>query len=242
MSFGIGTYGLALLAGILSTLSPCVLPLIPVLVASAGDAHRGGVWALGTGLALTFSLVGIFIATIGASLGLDPEIFRVAGAFLLALFGVLLLSQPLQVRFAIATAGAGQFGHHLLSNVKIDGLTGQFAVGSLLGIVWSPCVGPTLGAATTLASQGQHLGSIALLMFVFGVGAATPLVTLGSLSRATLQRIRGKLLVSGQRGRQLIGVVVLCVSILILSKLDKTLERWLLDHAPAWLTAASVRF
>ena len=242
MTFGIATYGLALLAGSLSTLSPCVLPLIPVVVASATNAHRSGVFALGAGLALSFSIVGIFLATIGASIGLDPESFRIVAAVALAVFGILLLSKNLQTRFAGATAGISHAGHDALSHVKTDGLTGQLCVGVLLGIVWSPCVGPTLGAVTTLSSQGQHLSEIALMMLLFGIGAALPLVILGSVSRASLQRFRGGLLVSGERGRQFLGVLLLMVSTLIFTKLDKSLESWVLDHAPAWLTQASVRF
>ena len=242
MTFGIGSYALALLAGTLSTLSPCVLPLIPVLVASAIEAHRGGALALGCGLALSFSVVGIFVATLGASLGIDPETFRLVGAGILGIFGVLLVSQYWQQRFAGATAGVSRVGHKALSLIKTDGLTGQFLVGALLGIVWSPCVGPTLGAATTLAAQGRHLGQIALMMLIFGLGAALPLVVLGSLSRGTLQRIRGTLLISGQRGRWILGIILLTVSVLIATKLDKSFESWVLDHSPAWLTQASIRF
>jgi cytochrome c biogenesis protein CcdA len=240
MTFGIVTFGLAFLAGILSTLSPCVLPLIPVLVASASDAHPYGIWALGSGLAVTFSLVGIVVAT--GSLGLDPDTFRLVGAVMLALFGLLLLSQPLQARFAIATGGAGRLGHSLLARIKTDGLKGQFVIGGLLGLVWSPCVGPTLGAATTIASQGRHLGPIAVIMFIFGLGTATPLITLGSLSRVSLLRVRGRLLASGHLGRQVLGVLMILVSILIFTRLDKALESWFLDNLPPWLTQASVRF
>lgn len=242
MSFGIVTFGLAFLAGMLSTLSPCVLPLIPVLVASANDTHRAGIWALGAGLAITFSVIGLFVATIGASIGLDPEAFRIVGAVMLALFGILLVSPQLQGRFALATASAGQLGHTLLAKVRPEGLKGQFIVGGMLGLVWSPCVGPTLGAATTLASQGKDLAPIALMMVLFGLGAATPLVALGSLSRSSLQRVRGRLISSGQRGRQLLGALMLLVSLLIVTKLDKSLESWFLDHLPAWFTQISVRF
>ena len=59
------------------------------------------------------------------------------------------------------------------------GPAGQFGVGVLLGAVWSPCVGPTLGAASLLAAQGRDLGQVALTMFVFGLGAALPLLALG---------------------------------------------------------------
>ena len=72
MNFGPTTYGLGLLAGALSTLSPCVLPLVPVLLAAAVSAHRWGALALGAGLALSFTLVGLFLATLGASLVSTP--------------------------------------------------------------------------------------------------------------------------------------------------------------------------
>ena len=75
MTFGPATYGLGLLAGTLSTLSPCVLPLIPLLIAAAVNAHRWGAFALGAGLALSFTLIGIFLATLGTSLGLNQTRF-----------------------------------------------------------------------------------------------------------------------------------------------------------------------
>ena len=104
MDFGPATYGLGLIAGALSTLSPCVLPLVPVLIASAVNAHRWGVIALAIGLALSFMIVGLFLATVGASLGLDPDTFRTIGAIILALFGLVLLVPKLQELFAHATS------------------------------------------------------------------------------------------------------------------------------------------
>ena len=160
MNFGLPTYGLGLLAGALSTLSPCVLPLIPVLVASAVNAHRWGAVALGIGLALSFAIVGIFLATLGASLGLDPETFRIVGACILAMFGLVMLVPKLQDLFTRATSILSNSGNQLLARMTFEGLLGQFFVGVSLGLVWSPCVGPTLGAATTLASQGKDLGQI----------------------------------------------------------------------------------
>jgi cytochrome c-type biogenesis protein len=242
MTFGVATYGLGLVAGALSTLSPCVLPLVPVLIASAVNAHRCGAVALGTGLALSFAVIGIFLATVGASLGLDPDTFRAAGGAILALFGLILLVPKLQEGFAIAAGALSNSGNELLARVTFEGLTGQFLVGLLLGIVWSPCVGPTLGAATTLASQGGNLSQVGLLMLIFGIGAAAPLVILGSLSRASLTRVRGRLQNAGKVGKQIFGVVVLGLGILVVTGLDKTLEAWVLDQTPEWLTAVTTRF
>jgi cytochrome c biogenesis protein CcdA len=242
MTFGIATYGLGLVAGALSTLSPCVLPLVPLLIASAVNAHRWGAVALGAGLALSFAIIGIFLATVGASLGLDPDTFRTAGAVILAIFGLILLVPRLQSLFATATGALSNSGNQLIARVTLEGFTGQFLVGLLLGVVWSPCVGPTLGAATTLASQGSDLGQIALLMLIFGVGAAAPLVLLGSLSRASLTKVRGRLLNAGKVGKQGLGLVTLGLGILIVTGLDKSLEGWVLDRTPDWLTALTTKF
>lgn len=242
MNFGFTTYGLGLLAGALSILSPCVLPLVPVLVAAAVNAHRWGAMALGIGLALSFTIVGIFLATLGASLGLDPETFRTAGAVILALFGLILLVTKLQDLFAHATSALSNSGNQLLAHMTFDGLTGQFLVGILLGVVWSPCVGPTLGAATTLASQGKNLREIGLLMLIFGIGTAAPLIFLGSLSRASMMKIRGGLLSAGRYGKQLFGLVMLVLGVLIATGVDKSLEVWILDRSPDWLTAVTTRF
>jgi cytochrome c-type biogenesis protein len=242
MTFGAATYGLGLVAGALSTLSPCVLPLLPVLIASAVNAHRWGAAALGAGLALSFAIIGIFLATVGASLGLDPGTFRTAGAVILAIFGLILLVPKLQNVFATATGALSNSGNDLLAHVTFEGFPGQFLVGLLLGVVWSPCVGPTLGAAATLASQGRNLGQIALLMLIFGVGAAAPLVLLGSLSRASLAKVRGRLLNAGKVGRQGIGMVMLGLGILIATGLDKSVEAWILDRMPDWLSALTTKF
>ena len=242
MDFGIGTYGLAYLAGVLSTLSPCVLPLIPILLGTAVAAHRLGAYALALGLTISFSMVGTFIASAGASLGLDQDTFRNIAAVILILFGIMLLSVKLQERFATATSGLSSAGGNLLAKINLDGLTGQFVIGLVLGLIWSPCVGPTLGAATTLASQGQNLAQIALLMAVFCIGAGTPLVILGSLSRASIIRVRGKLFAAGKTGKYLLGGIMLLLGVAILTGLDKSFEAWAVRVSPEWLTNLTTRY
>ncbi|MCG5078514.1 cytochrome c biogenesis CcdA family protein [Paraburkholderia tagetis] len=237
MDFTPGTYALGFLAGTLTTLSPCVLVLIPILVASALAVHRLGVVALAAGLGVSFSVIGIFVATVGVSLGLDNDVFRRVTAVLMILFGLAMVSQRLQAVFNRATAWIGGPGQNWLSQIKGDTLRGQFAVGLLLGVVWSPCVGPTLGAATTLAAQGRNLGNIALLMGIFGVGASLPLAILGSLSRASISRLRGRLGSAGTIGKTVLGSMFIALGVLVLTGLDKMVETVLLFASPAWLTA-----
>jgi len=151
-------------------------------------------------------------------------------------FGVLLLSAGLQERFAAAASGFSSAGQGMLSRLTLDGLSGQFVLGLLLGVVWSPCVGPTLGATIMLASQGQQLAQVMQVMALFGLGAGLPLVILGSLSREVMLRMRGRLLAAGQQGNKVLGAVMLLLGAFILTGLDKRFETWVLDVAPAWLT------
>lgn len=238
----LSTYFFSLIAGSLSILSPCVLPLIPILIASALNTHKLGPYALAGGLALSFTVVGVFLATLGASLGLDQDTFRVVAAILLIVFGIILLSSGLQERFAVAASGLGSSGQSMLNRVSTDTLGGQFVLGLILGVVWSPCVGPTLGAAITLASQGESLGHITLIMALFGLGAGVPLILLGLLSRQAMMRFRDKLLVAGQTGKKVLGLLLLLVGIMIISGWDKQLESLALDHLPQWLVNLSVKY
>ena len=233
---------LALLAGVLSTLSPCVLPLLPLVLGAALGKHRYGPIALAAGLVVSYVSVGLFVATLGYAIGLDQDTFRKVGAALLIAFGAALILPPLQERFALAAGPLGNWADRQASGIGARGLGGQFALGVLLGAVWSPCVGPTLGAASVLASQGKDLGSVAAVMIVFGIGAAVPLVVLGLLSREALMRWRDRLLTIGKTGKAALGGVLVVLGVTIVSGLDRIVEAALVDASPAWLTALTTRF
>jgi cytochrome c biogenesis protein CcdA len=138
----------AFLAGVLSTLSPCVLPLLPLVLGAAVSEHRLGLAALAAGLALSFVAIGLFVATIGFSMGLDAGIFRGVAALLLLAVGLVLMVPRLQAQLALAGGPVSGWTDRRLGDLVATGLKGQFVVGLLLGAVWSPCVGPTLGAAS----------------------------------------------------------------------------------------------
>ena len=242
MEFGIGSYGFGLLAGLLSTLSPCVLPILPILLGSATAAHPRAPLALAGGLALSYAVIGTLIASLGASIGLDATIFRNVGAVILGVLGLVLMSTSLQQRFATATSGIGDAGNNLISSLNLNGLGGQFVIGLALGVVWSPCVGPTLGAAIVLASQGSHLPQVALLMGIFGVGAALPVIILAYLSRTVMMKVRGSLMQAGKTGKLILGFIMLAIAAMILSGADKPLDSWLVQISPEWLTALTTRF
>lgn len=219
-----------------------MLPLLPILFATALAEHRWGPWMLAAGMTLSFAGFGLFVATVGISLGLDRSVLRPLAAASLLLFGTLLVSSRLQARFEQAVSGLAEAGGSMIARLPGKGLLGDFAVGLCLGLLWSPCVGPALGAATTLATQGTQLAEVGLFMVLFGIGASTPLLVLGSLSRTASARLRAPMLRAGRDGKRLLGTLMLVIAFGALSGLDRRVEAWLLAHAPAWLNTLSTKY
>jgi cytochrome c-type biogenesis protein len=238
----LATLGLALLAGMLSTLSPCVLPLLPIVLGAAASEHRLGPVALATGLAAAFTAIGLFVATVGFAAGLDTGVFRMVAAILLIAIGVVLLVPRLQEQFAVAAAPVSNWAGGYADNFAPTGLAGQFGLGVLLGAVWSPCVGPTLGAASILAAKGENLGQVAVTMLAFGVGAAVPLLLIGLLSREAMQRWRARLMETGRTGKTVLGLLLVAVGVLVATDFDKRIETALVELSPAWLTELTTKF
>jgi cytochrome c biogenesis protein CcdA len=160
----------------------------------------------------------------------------------MAAVGLLLLIKPLQDRLSALLSPIGNLFQSRFGVATGNGLAGQFGVGLLLGAVWSPCVGPTLGAASVLAAQGKDLMQVGLTMAVFGLGAALPLLVIGALSQETLKRRRTQLAKTGNLGKRVLGGALILFGVLILSGADKQLEAYLVDASPEWLTSLTTEF
>jgi cytochrome c-type biogenesis protein len=238
----LATLGLAYLAGALSTLSPCVLPLLPVILGSAASAHRLGPFALALGLASAFVVVGLFVAVIGFSIGIDADVFRIVAAALMILVGGVLILPLFEARFALAAGPMSRWADRRLAGLSAAGLRGQFGVGVLLGVAWSPCVGPTLGAASLLASQARDLPWVAATMLLFGLGASSPLLAVGILSRAAMSKVRDHLLSAGLGLKAALGIGFVLVGASIATGIDKHIETALVEASPQWLTDLTTRF
>jgi len=225
---------LAFAAGGLTILSPCVLPLVPIVLGSAAQRHRLGPLALAAGLVASFTAVGFAVAAAGS--GLDAELIRRIGAGILVLLGAVLLIPVLQHLAERAAAPLAAWAGARQNELERLGLVGQAGIGLLLGLVWSPCVGPTLGAATILAAEGKDLASAALTMAAFGAGIASVLLVLALATRAFIGRWRGRLIRAGGTGRRILGGVIVLVGLLILTGGDQLLEGLLVQASPEWLT------
>lgn len=227
---------LAYAAGALTILSPCVLPLVPIVLGSAAQKHRLGPLALAAGLVVSFTLTGFAVATVGEAAGIDSEVVRFAGAILLLLIGLILIVPAFQRWSERLAAPLARWAGERQAGLERFGLWGQAGIGVLLGLVWSPCVGPTLGAATILASQGEDLAEVALVMAAFGLGIATVLLVLAFAARSVIARWRGKLLNAGSGGKKALGALVMVVALLIVTGTDRMIEGLIITASPDWLT------
>lgn len=236
------TFVFAFLAGVLSLLSPCVLPLVPIVLGAASSQHRLGPLALAGGLALSFTVVGILVATVGFAAGIDAGPVRMGAAVLLVAIGAVLTVPAFGARFALAASPVGAWTESRFGGVSGEGWRGQFAVGLLLGAVWSPCVGPTLGAASLAAAQADNLPSVAATMGAFGIGAAVPLLLLGLASRDVLLRWRDRMRNAGGPLKQAFGAALMVAGVTILTGADKRIEAALVEAAPDWLTTLTTMF
>jgi cytochrome c-type biogenesis protein len=237
-----GSLALAFVAGVLSILSPCVLPILPIVLGAAASENRWGPVVLAMGLAVSFVAIGLFVATIGYSLGLNPDVLRNVAAALMIAVGTILLVPRFQARLAVAGAPLANWSDRHFGGARQGGLTGQVSAGLLLGAVWSPCVGPTLGAASILAAQGRNLGEVGTTMLAFGLGAAFPLAALGLLSREVLLRWRARLAAGGARAKAAFAIVLVSVGVLVLTGLDRRIETFAVDRSPQWLTDLTTRY
>lgn len=233
MTLDLASLPLALVAGVVTILSPCVWPLVPVVMSSAATSGRTGPLFLAIGLSTAFALSGTVLTLLLLTLGLDPELFRYVAASLLIVVGLILVIKPLSDWVTLRLSGiSSRFGG--AGRPTAGSPIGQFGVGALLGLVWLPCVGPTLGAAIALASLGQDLILAFLVMFTFGLGTAAMLLIAGLATGRLLQTLRPTLMTGAQTGKYLLGGLLLGLGLLVWTGIDKMLEAWALGWLPDW--------
>lgn len=231
----LGTLAISFGAGALTLLNPCVLPLLPIVLAAALRESRWGPVALGAGLTVSFTLLGLVISAFGFQIGLSTDFVRMIAAIVLVLCGVILLVPKAQDLFASATQPIASGGQALMDRAPSEGALGQFFVGLLLGAVWTPCVGPTLGAAFLAASQQENLAGATATFFFFGLGTATALLAFSYGSRGLLAQRKQSWSAVAKWSKPLLGGTLLLVGFMIFFGWDKWLEAAVLSVMPDWL-------
>ena len=227
---------LSLAAGGLTTLSPCVFPLLPLVLGGGVQGNRLAPLAMGLGMTLSFAAIGVFLGALGPALGVDSSTVRTAGAAMMIAFALVMLVPALSERFSgwmlPIASGANA------ASARLDGgsLGSALLLGAVLGLVWSPCSGPLLGSALALVASDGGATRGGLVLAVFGMGAAMPLVAVAYASRSGFERVRNWVLPRVERVRLGFALLLGAMGVAILTGADKQLEAFVLSWLPdAWV-------
>lgn len=236
LSLSLPQLGLSIAAGGLTTLSPCVFPLLPLVLGGAVQGNRFAPVAMGLGMMASFAAIGMLLGVLGPALGIDADTVRAAGAAMLIAFALVMLVPALGERFSRSMLPIASAAN--AASTRLDGgsLVGALGIGAVLGLVWSPCSGPLLGSALTLvaAEGGAARGGIVLALF--GLGAALPLVGVAYASRSGFTRVRDWVLMRIESVRYGFALLLGAMGIAILTGADKWVEARVLNWLPdAWI-------
>jgi cytochrome c biogenesis protein CcdA len=241
MDIHLSQLALSVLAGSLTTLSPCVFPLLPMVLGGAVQGNRWSPVYMGVGMAMSFALIGVLLGWAGPALGIDSEHVRSAGAVLLVALGLAMWVPALSEVFARWMQPLASRAHQ--TSALLDGRSALSALmlGGVLGLVWSPCSGPLLASALTLAASEGGAANGALVLGVFGIGAALPLVAVAYASRRGFDLAKGWVMGAVDRLKKAFGLLIALTGLAILSGADKWLEAQVLGVLPeAWLRVTTL--
>jgi cytochrome c-type biogenesis protein len=225
---------LAVAAGMLTILSPCVLPLAPIVVASARARDPRGPVALALGLAATFGVIGGVLASFGVEFG-ESDLARAASAIVMIAIGAALLAPAFGERIERSLGFVGRASDMMSERLPNAGLAGQAAAGVVLAFAWAPCAGPILGAALLIAAKGGSLAAAIATMTAYALGAAGALIGVGYAASRVCAKARFAW--AGAGGRLALAAAFLIIGAAVLTGFDHHIEAILVAAMPDWLTA-----
>lgn len=230
----------AYLAGLLTLINPCVLPVLPIVLTAALGRHRLGPVAMAAGMGVSFVVLGLTVTAFGQLLGLNEQRMNTIAAVGMMIFGAALLIPRAGAVFETATAGLAAHADAGIDRAQDNGLVGQALGGALLGAAWSPCIGPTLGGAIALASGGGSLLEAGTIMTAFAMGVATLILALSYGARDLLMRNRARAQALAIRARPIIGLIFIAVGLAMLAGIIHAIEALAVHILPLWLQDLSV--
>ncbi|GHD20871.1 cytochrome c biogenesis CcdA family protein [Tianweitania populi] len=225
------TIAFAFLAGVVTILSPCVLPLLPVLLASTALEGRARPLGLIIGFATFFTAITLLLSLLVQQFPISPDIHRVAAATIFVGLGMVLAVPALKLRFQLAASGltsslvaAGSGG---------SGFGGGLVSGAGLGLAWTPCVGPIMGSVITLALNQQTTMASGLTAIAFSLGTALPMGLFVLFGTRVYRRI-GFLKHNSERIQQAMGLLIVLVGLAIWFGFDRSIQIMLFQLFPGW--------
>ena len=227
----------AVIAGALTILAPCTLPVVPLVLGAGSMAGRRRALGLLIGFSFTFVAVTVLFASLLATLGLTTSTLRVLSAALLGAVGVSLALPRLGAPLDLALGPLGRAGNRVTGKGTGSGFGGGFILGGAIGLVWAPCVGPIMAAVIALAaSRGPSPEAVAIAL-AYVAGAATPMALIAGWGRRATDSLR---MIPAARLQRSFGLAMVLSAVLIVSGLDLSIENGVANVLPAGWSGALV--
>ena len=220
---------LALFAGMPTIAAPCTLPVLPILLGASVGRRSGARPALiAAGFVVSFAFVALALNAVATALHFDPDALRTAGLVLLVIFGVLMIWPAAFEQITARLAGSGVA---LRPITAAQTNLGGFVLGTTLGLIWTPCAGPVLGAILTAIATSPDRAHGALLLLTYTVGAALPMLGIAYGGQAISTRLRSVAPYTA-RLQQAFGVIVIAFALSAFLQYDAMALAWLGQFVP----------
>ena len=221
----------AFVAGVVTVLSPCVLPLLPVILANSTIGGRLRPVGVIVGFSVFFSVITLLLSLLVRQFALSPDAHRTTAALIFIIMGLVLAIPALKARFEMLAAPiANRFAS---GGGNSSGFGGGVLAGAGLGLAWTPCVGPIMASVITLALNQQTTLSSALTAIAFSLGTAIPMGFGVFFGHRLYSRI-GVLKRNSARIQQVMGFLILAVGLAIWVGADRAIQIALFRAFPGW--------
>lgn len=222
----------AFLAGIVTILSPCILPILPIVLSGSLASGKRRPLGIISGFILSFTFFTLFLSTIVRTTGVSADALRQLAVVVVSVFGVSLLVPSFQVR--VEKFFSKLSGAVTTSLGKKDGQPDFLAgliVGVSLGLVWAPCVGPILASVISLALSGTVTISAFFVTLAYSIGTAIPMLAITYGGRNLLNRVPW-LVTNTSRIQKAFGVLMITTALAILLNIDRKFQTYILTAFP----------
>ena len=229
----------AFLSGVLTVFSPCVLPILPIVLASGIDGNKRRIQGTIAGLVASFTVASLLLATVVRTLGIPADTIRLFAVVLLVIFGLGLLFPK---AWEVVQATIEKYWQiKPISSTKESGFAGGFLTGCSLGLVWTPCIGPVMAAVATLAAVSSFSVMAVFIALAYALGTGLPLYYIAKGGSALTQKL-GIIKTHNQLIRQIFGCIILLTAMLIWTGADRAFQAWTLENLPETWTQITTSF
>jgi len=220
----------AFIGGVVTVLSPCILPVLPIILTSSAGGGRRRPLGVITGFIISFTFFTLFLATIVKATGIPSNTLRSLSIVIIAAFGLSLLVPKFQV---ILEGLFAKLSRYAPQSQNKTGFMGGLVIGISLGLLWTPCVGPILAGVISLAISGSVTGQAVFITLAYSAGTAIPMFILIWTGSKALQKVPWLVANTGKI-QKAFGILMILTAIGISQNVDRQFQNYVLEKFPQY--------